>query len=174
MSRHRMEGRSSASQFPTTRDFTVTDLRRIQILLVEDDSDDAFLISEVLREASIPTDVHVATDGEEAMDFVHRRDPFANAPVPGLVLLDLNLPKKDGRQVLAEIKADPELRRIPVIVLTTSASAQDIFHAYDKHANAYVRKPVGYAALLEVARSLEDFWLGAVLLPPREPPSRSQ
>jgi CheY-like chemotaxis protein len=143
--------------------------KRIQILLVEDDPDDVVLTTEVMGETKIPSDLHVAIDGEEAMDFLHRRDRFGNAPVPDLVLLDLNLPKKDGRQVLAEIKADPELRRIPVIVLTTSAAERDVLHAYDMHVNAYVRKPVGYTALLDVVRSIQDFWIGAVLLPSREP-----
>jgi two-component system, chemotaxis family, response regulator Rcp1 len=142
--------------------------QRIQILLVEDNPDDVLLTAEVLRETRIPSDLHVAMDGEEAMDFFHRRDQFADAPVPDLVLLDLNLPKKDGRQVLAELKADPRLRRIPVIVLTTSAAERDVLHAYDTHVNAYVRKPVGYAALLDVVRSIQAFWIGAALLPPRD------
>jgi CheY-like chemotaxis protein len=142
--------------------------KRIQILLVEDNPDDVFLTADILRETEIPSDLHVAMDGEEAMDFFHRRDPYADAPVPDLVLLDLNLPKKDGRQVLVELKADPKLRRIPVIVLTTSAAERDVLHAYDTYVNAYVRKPVGYAALLEVARSIKAFWIGAALLPPRE------
>jgi chemotaxis family two-component system response regulator Rcp1 len=142
--------------------------KRIQILLVEDNPDDVLLTAEVLRETRIPSDLHVAMDGEEAMDFFHRRDPFADAPVPDLVLLDLNLPKKDGRQVLVELKADPRLRRIPVIVLTTSAAERDVLHAYDTHVNAYVRKPVGYAALLDVVRSIQAFWIGSALLPPRE------
>jgi len=145
------------------------DSRRIQILLVEDDPDDVLLTSEVLRETRMPSDLHVVMDGEEAMDFLHRKGRFEAAAVPDLVLLDLNLPKKDGRQVLAEIKADPGLRRIPVIVLTTSAADQDVAQAYDRHANAYVRKPVGYTALLDVVRSIEHFWVGAVQLPPREP-----
>ena len=145
------------------------DSRRIQILLVEDDPDDVLLTSEVLRETRMPSDLHVVMDGEEAMDFLHRKGRFEAAAVPDLVLLDLNLPKKDGRQVLAEIKADPNLRRIPVIVLTTSAADQDVAQAYDRHANAYVRKPVGYTALLDVVRSIEHFWVGAVQLPPREP-----
>jgi two-component system, chemotaxis family, response regulator Rcp1 len=145
------------------------DSRRIQILLVEDDPDDVLLTSEVLRETRMPSDLHVVMDGEEAMDFLHRKGRFEAAVVPDLVLLDLNLPKKDGRQVLAEIKADPGLRRIPVIVLTTSAADQDVAQAYDRHANAYVRKPVGYTALLDVVRSIEHFWVGAVQLPPREP-----
>jgi two-component system, chemotaxis family, response regulator Rcp1 len=142
--------------------------KRIQILLVEDNPDDVLLTAEVLRETEIPSDLHLAMDGEEAMDFLHRRDPYADVPVPDLVLLDLNLPKKDGRQVLVELKADPKLRRIPVIVLTTSAAERDVLHAYDTHVNAYVRKPVGYAALLDVVRSIKAFWIGAVLLPPRE------
>jgi CheY-like chemotaxis protein len=147
----------------------MTTIKRIQILLVEDDPDDVLLTTEVMRETKIPSDLHVAIDGEEAMDFLHRRDRFADAPVPDLVLLDLNLPKKDGRQVLTEVKADPRLRRIPVIVLTTSAAERDVLHAYDMHVNAYVRKPVGYTALLDVVRSIQDFWIGAALLPPREP-----
>ena len=147
----------------------MTATRRIQILLVEDDPDDVLLITEVLRETRIPSDLHVAMDGEAAMDFFHRHELFADAPVPDLVLLDLNLPKKDGRQVLTEIKADPVLRRIPVIVLTTSAAERDVRQAYDKHVNAYVRKPVGYVALLDVVRSIQDFWIGAALLPSREP-----
>jgi chemotaxis family two-component system response regulator Rcp1 len=145
----------------------------IQILLVEDDPDDALLITEALREMKIPSDLHLAMDGEEAMSFFHREERHADAPVPDLVLLDLNLPKKDGRQVLVEIKADPELRRIPVIVLTTSAAERDILEAYDQHVNAYVRKPVGFKALLDVVRSIQDFWISSALLPPREPAAAS-
>jgi CheY-like chemotaxis protein len=149
----------------------MADGQRIQILLVEDDPDDVLLMSEVLRETRIANDLHIAMDGEEAMDYFLRRGRFSDAPVPDLVFLDLNLPKKDGRQVLTEIKADPSLRRIPVIVLTTSAAEQDVLDAYDEHVNAYVRKPLGFAALLDVFRSIEDFWLGSVLLPPRKPAS---
>lgn len=151
----------------------ISDGQRIQILLVEDDPDDVLLMSEVLRETRIANDLHIAMDGEEAMDFFHRRGRFTDAPVPDLVFLDLNLPKKDGRQVLTEIKVDPGLRRIPVIVLTTSAAEQDVLHAYDEHVNAYVRKPLGFAALLDVFRSIEDFWLGSVLLPPRKLPGKA-
>jgi CheY-like chemotaxis protein len=143
--------------------------QRIQILLIEDDPDDVLLITEALRETRIASDLHVAMDGEEAMDFLHRQGRFEDAPVPDLVLLDLNLPKKDGRQVLVEVKGDRTLRRIPVIVLTTSAAHRDVLHAYDTHANAYVRKPVGYVALLDVVRSIQDFWVGAALLPACEP-----
>jgi CheY-like chemotaxis protein len=149
----------------------IADGQRIQILLVEDDPDDVLLMSEVLRETRIANDLHIAMDGEEAMDYFLRRGRFSDAPVPDLVFLDLNLPKKDGRQVLTEIKADPSLRRIPVIVLTTSAAEQDVLDAYDEHVNAYVRKPLGFTALLDVFRSIEDFWLGSVLLPPRKPAS---
>lgn len=145
------------------------DSKRIQILLVEDDPDDALLASEGLRMMKFKNDLHLAMDGEEAMDFFHRRGRFDDAPVPDLVLLDLNLPKKDGRVVLAEIKADPNLCRIPVIVLTTSAAEHDVLDAYDKHVNAYIRKPVGFTALLEVFSTIEAFWMGAVLLPPSEP-----
>lgn len=145
------------------------DKKRIQILLVEDDPDDVLLATEGLHLMKIANDLHLAMDGEEAMDFFHRRGRFEDAPVPDLVLLDLNLPKKDGREVLAEIKADPNLCRVPVIVLTTSAAEHDVLHAYDKHVNAYIRKPVGFTALLEVFRTIEEFWIGAVLLPPREP-----
>jgi len=144
------------------------DSKRIQILLVEDDPDDVLLASEGLRVMKIANDLHLAMDGEEAMDFFHRRGRFEDAPVPDLVLLDLNLPKKDGREVLAEIKADPDLCRIPVIVLTTSAAEHDVLGAYDKHVNAYIRKPVGFAALLDVFRTIEEFWIGAALLPPSQ------
>jgi chemotaxis family two-component system response regulator Rcp1 len=147
----------------------MTAAQRIQILLIEDEPDDVLLIAEALHETGIPSDLHLAVDGELAMDFFHQRDVFADAPVPDLVLLDLNLPKKDGRQVLVEIKGDPKLRYIPVIVLTTSAAERDVMHAYDQHVNAYIRKPVGYIALLDVVRTIQDFWLGAALLPPREP-----
>jgi chemotaxis family two-component system response regulator Rcp1 len=142
--------------------------QRVQILLIEDNPDDVLLTTEALREAGTPGNLHVAIDGEDAMDFFHRRGRFATAPVPDIVLLDLNLPKKHGRQVLDEIKADPILRRIPVIVLTTSAAATDVLHAYDAHVNAYVRKPVGYTALLDVVRSITDFWFNVVLLPTHE------
>jgi chemotaxis family two-component system response regulator Rcp1 len=139
---------------------------RIQMLLIEDDPDDVSLMSEVLRNTRIPTDLHVAMDGEEAMHLLRREGAFADTPCPDVVLLDLNLPKKDGRQVLTEIKSDPKLRRIPVIVMTTSGAEQDVLHAYDKHANAFVRKPIGYRALLDVVVAIEHFWVGSALLPP--------
>jgi two-component system, chemotaxis family, response regulator Rcp1 len=145
----------------------VSGAKPIEILLVEDNSEDVFLTKEVFREAGMANDLHVALDGEEAMRFLHHEEPFEAAPTPDLVLLDLNLPKKDGREVLAEIKQDPELRRIPVIVLTTSAAERDLRDAYGHHANAYVRKPVGFTGLMEVAKAIESFWIGVVSLPPR-------
>jgi CheY-like chemotaxis protein len=145
----------------------VSRARRIRILLVEDNPEDVLLTKEVFREGGIASDLHVALDGEEAMRFLHREGPFAAAPTPDLVLLDLNLPKKDGREVLAEMKQEPELRAIPVIVLTTSAAERDLRDAYEHHANAYVRKPVGFTGLLEVAKAVESFWIGVVSLPPR-------
>ena len=132
---------------------------RRRVLVIEDDPDIAEAITYQLERAGMA--VKVARTGEEGLEGVRRG--------ADLVLLDLNLPKKDGRQVLLEIKADPDLRRIPVIVLTTSAAERDVLQAYDQHVNAYVRKPVGYTALLDVVRSIQDFWIGAALLPPREP-----
>jgi CheY-like chemotaxis protein len=143
----------------------MTAAKRIQILLVEDNPDDVLLTAEVLRETRIPSDLHVAMDGEEAMDFFHRRDPFADAPVPDLVLLDLNLPKKDGRQVLVELKADPRLRRIPVIVLTTSQAEEDVLRSYQLHANAYVTKPVDFEGFIEAIKQIDHFFVSVVQLP---------
>jgi chemotaxis family two-component system response regulator Rcp1 len=145
------------------------DRPRIQILLVEDDPDDVLLILEALRETRIANDLHIAMDGEEALDYFHRRGRFTDAPLPDLVFLDLSLPKKDGWQVLTEIRSHPELRCLPIIVLTTPAAEQDVLHAYDEHVNAYVRKPLGFAALLDVFRSIEDFWLASVLSPLGKP-----
>lgn len=141
---------------------------KIQILLVDDDPDDVLLMSEVMRETRVASDLHIAMDGEEAMDFFHRRGRFTDAPVPDLVFLDPNLATKDGRQVLTEIKGVPELRRVPVIVLATAATGQDVLHSYDEHVSAYVRKPLGFAALLDVFRSIKDFWPDPVPLPPRK------
>jgi CheY-like chemotaxis protein len=123
------------------------------ILLVEDNQADALLIQEALRQASVHMDVERVPDGEAAL----RR--LREGPRPGLVLLDLNLPRKDGRAVLAELKADPDLHTIPVIVLTTSSAPSDIAFAYENHANSYVRKPLGLDALVEAAQAIRDFWL---------------
>ena len=146
----------------------MTDGRLIDILLVEDNPADVRLTQEALKEAAhARTRLHVAGDGVEALEFLHRQGSFAAAPRPDLMLLDLNLPRVDGRQVLAEVKGDPDLRRIPVVVLTTSPSEDDILHAYDQHVNSYIRKPVDLDQFLHVLRAIDDYWLGSVSLPPR-------
>lgn len=146
----------------------MSDGRLINILLVEDNPADVRLTQEALKEAAhARTRLHVAGDGVEALEFLHRQGSFAAAPRPDLMLLDLNLPRVDGRQVLAEVKGDPELRRIPVVVLTTSPSEDDILHAYDQHVNSYIRKPVDLDQFLHVLRAIDDYWLGSVCLPPR-------
>jgi chemotaxis family two-component system response regulator Rcp1 len=136
-----------------------------QILLVEDNPADRDLTLEAFREAGIAADIHAVKDGEEALRFLRREHELADRPRPDLVLLDLNLPRKDGRDVLAEIKADPALRRIPVLVLTTSSSTEDIQAAHDHHANAYIQKPVGFRDFVSVAGAIRDFWLGTASLP---------
>jgi CheY-like chemotaxis protein len=146
----------------------MTDGRLINILLVEDNPADVRLTQEALKEAAnATTRLHVAGDGVEALEFLHRQGEFASAPRPDLMLLDLNLPRVDGRQVLAEVKGDPDLRRIPVVILTTSPSEDDILHAYDQHVNSYIRKPVDLDAFLDVLKAIDDYWLGSVVLPPR-------
>lgn len=137
----------------------------IEILLVEDNPADIRLTREALQEAKVLNQLHVVNDGEQAMDFLHQAGLPGGKPRPDLVLLDLNLPRKDGREVLAEIKADERLKRIPVIVMTTSAAEEDIVRSYNLHANAYVKKPVGLPEFLAAIRSLEDFWLAVVTLP---------
>jgi two-component system, chemotaxis family, response regulator Rcp1 len=138
-----------------------------QILVVEDNPADIDLTLEAFREVSITAtaEVHAVTNGDEALRFVRRQEEFAGRRRPDLVLLDLNLPRKDGREVLAEIKADPDLRRIPVLVLTTSSSTEDVREAYEHHANAYIQKPVGFRDFLAVANSIRDFWLATARLP---------
>ena len=140
--------------------------RPIEILLVEDNPGDVRLTREALRDGKVRNHLSVATDGVEALEFVRRKGTFADAPRPGLILLDLNLPRKDGRQVLAEIKSDPNLSRIPVVILTTSQSDEDILKTYGLHANAYVTKPVDLEQFLKVVQSIENFWLTLVTLPP--------
>ncbi len=142
-------------------------VRLINILLVEDSPGDVLLTKEALREVQVANELSVARDGEEAMAFLRNEGEFAASPRPDLVLLDLNLPRMDGRAVLTAIKEDDDLRRIPVIVLTTSSADEDILHAYDHHANSYIRKPVDLNRFLEVVRSIEDYWIGFVALPPR-------
>ncbi|HVL66947.1 MAG TPA: response regulator [Vicinamibacterales bacterium] len=137
----------------------------IEILLVEDNPGDVRLTQEMLREARVANRLSVATDGEQALDYLHGRPPFDAVRRPDLVLLDLNLPKKNGQEVLAEIKQHPELRRIPVVVLTTSRAEEDILRSYDLHANCYVTKPVDLPQFMTVVQSIEDFWLTVVKLP---------
>jgi len=141
-------------------------MRPAVLLLVEDSPGDVELTREALDEARVSNELHVVADGEQAMQYLKREGRFADAVRPDLVLLDLNLPRMDGRQVLAEIKADPELRRIPVVVLTTSRAEKDVLAAYELHANAYIVKPVDLDQFLAVVRSVEGFWLSVVKLPP--------
>jgi len=143
-----------------------THLNAIEILLVEDNPGDARLTQEALKEGKIHTNLRVARDGIEAMAVLRREAPFADAVRPDLILLDLNLPKKDGREVLAEIRADPALKRIPVVVLTTSEAEQDILRAYDLHCNCYITKPVDLDRFITILQSIENFWLTVVKLPP--------
>jgi len=139
--------------------------RSIEILLVEDNPGDARLTIEAMREAKMSNRIHVVEDGVEAMQFLRREGRFGDAPRPDLILLDLNLPKKDGRAVLAEVKADPALRRIPVVVLTTSRAEEDVLRAYDLHANCYVTKPVDLAQFMKIVAQIEEFWIKVVVLP---------
>lgn len=138
----------------------------IEILLVEDNPGDVRLTREALKEGRVYNNMHVAGDGFKAMAYLHRDPPYENVSRPDVILLDLNLPKKDGRQVLAEIKADPILRRIPVVILTTSQAEEDVMRSYDLHANSYVTKPVDLEQFIHVVKSIEEFWLTIVSLPP--------
>jgi len=144
---------------------TLVNAKPAEVLLVEDNPGDARLTQEALKEGKVLNVVHRASDGEEALEFLHREGTFADVPRPDLILLDLNLPKKDGREVLAEIKADPDLKRIPVVILTTSKAEEDILRTYDLHANCYITKPVDLEQFLRVVQSIEDFWLAVVQLP---------
>ncbi len=140
---------------------------RFEILLVEDNPGDARLTREVFGEGQTLNEIHVVSDGVEALRFLRKENPFPSAPRPDLVLLDLNLPRKDGQELLAEIKSDVELRSIPIIVLTTSAADEDIDRTYLLHANAFITKPVDLDQFIEVVRSIENFWLKTVRLPHR-------
>ena len=143
-----------------------SDIQGIEILLVEDNPGDVRLTREALKDGKIVNNLHVAEDGVDALAFLRREGKYRNAVRPELILLDLNLPKKDGREVLAEIKADKELKRIPVVVLTSSAAEQDIVKSYNLHANCYVTKPVDLDQFINVVKSIEHFWLTVVKLPP--------
>jgi len=137
----------------------------IEILLVEDNPGDVRLTLEVMKDARVRNHMSMVKDGVEALAFLRREGDYADAPRPDLILLDLNLPKKDGREVLAEIKSDPTLRRIPVVVLTVSKDEEDILKSYDLYANCYVTKPINMEQFIAVVRSIEDFWLTIVKLP---------
>ena len=137
----------------------------VEILLVEDNPGDVRLTREALKDAKVANNLNVVNDGEQALEYLNRRGRFADAARPDLVLLDLNLPKIDGREVLASIKADSDLRRIPVVVLTTSSAEEDILRSYDLHANCYVTKPVEFDSFLKIVESIDDFWLSIVRLP---------
>jgi len=138
----------------------------IEVLLVEDNPADVRLTREALKEEKFYSNLHVVSDGVEAMAFLRREGEYANAPRPDLILLDLNLPRKDGRQVLEEIKADPDLKVIPVVVLTISKAEEDILRSYQLHANCFISKPVDLGQFLKVAQSIQEFWLTIVKLPP--------
>lgn len=137
----------------------------VEILLVEDNPADVRLTKEALKEGKINNNLYVAMDGVEAIDFLRKNGKHGNAPSVDLVLLDLNLPKKDGREVLAEIKADPDLMHIPVVVMTTSKAEEDIIKSYNLHANCYVVKPLDLDKFIEVVKAIEDFWVSIVTLP---------
>ena len=139
--------------------------RPIDILLIEDSQPDVRLTIEALKEAKVQNRLWVAEDGVEAIEFFRKQGRFHEAPRPDLILLDLNLPRMDGRQVLEEVKNDPALRQIPVVVLTTSRAEADILKAYDLHANCYITKPVDFTRFMEVVKAIEGFWLEVVKLP---------
>jgi len=142
--------------------------RPITILLADDDADDRMMAGEALAESRLANDLRLVEDGEELMDYLHRRGRYsdpASAPRPGLILLDLNMPRKDGREALMEIKQDPELRKIPVVVLTTSQAEEDIYRTYDLGVNSFITKPVMFESLVNVMRTLGKYWFEIVELP---------
>ena len=147
---------------------TSYDGQLVEILLVEHNEGDVRLTREALKEGRIRNRLHVVSNGEHALQFLRKEDEYAGAPRPDLVLLDLNLPRLDGREVLAEIKTDPALKQIPVVVLTSSRAEKDLLSAYDQHANCFITKPVGFEEFMDVIRSIENFWLTIVVLPPRD------
>jgi CheY-like chemotaxis protein len=142
-------------------------VRPIEILIVEDNPGDVRLTREALKEAKVSNTLHVVEDGGAALDFLYRRGTYGEAPRPDLILLDLNLPKKNGREVLAEIKQDAHLQAIPVVILTTSQAEEDVLRAYSLHANCYITKPVDFIQFTKIVRTIEEFWLTIVTLPPK-------
>ena len=144
------------------------DLALVDVLLVEDDPGDVVHIQEAFEYNKVHNALHIVSDGVEALEFLYRRGRYEGAPRPDLVLLDLNLPRKDGREVLEEVKADRDLRTIPIVVLTTSEAEQDILRSYELHANCYISKPVDLEKFISIVRAIEDFWLAVVKLPPTQ------
>ena len=138
----------------------------INILIVDDSADDIEFTLAALQGTKLANAINVVNDGVEAMDYLHKKGKYARASKPSLVLLDLNMPRKDGREVLTEMKADPDLRQIPVVILTTSQAEEDIIRSYDLHANCYISKPVDLQALSRIVQSIDEFWFGVVKLPP--------
>ncbi len=141
--------------------------KAVNLLLVEDNPGDVRLTLEALKEAKVRNNLYVVEDGMEATAFLHKEGKYADAPRPDVILLDLNLPKKNGRELLAEIKEDPDLKRIPVVILTSSSSEKDIVSTYNLHANCYITKPVNLERFLDVVKSIDNFWLSVVTLPPK-------
>ena len=139
--------------------------KSVTILLAEDDADDRMLVQDAVAEGRLVNELRCVEDGEELMDYLHQRGKHTGAPRPGLILLDLNMPRKDGREALREIKADPSLRQIPVVVLTTSKAEEDVFRSYDLGANSFVTKPVTFQSLVELMKTLNRYWLEIVELP---------
>jgi two-component system response regulator len=142
-------------------------LDSIDILIVEDNPGDARLIKEVLNDNKVYNSLYIVNDGVEAMNFLHNQGEYQNVPRPDIIILDLNLPKRDGREVLAEIKADEELRHIPVVIMTISQAEEDILKTYKLHANCYITKPIDLNEFIKVVKSIEDFWFSIVKLPPK-------
>ncbi len=145
--------------------------RRITILCADDDPEDRMLLLDAWKESRVANDLHMVEDGEQLMDYLHRRGTFADLagqPLPGMILLDLNMPRKDGREALREIKSNSQLRRIPVIVLTTSKAEEDIFRAYDLGVNSFIVKPVTFKSLVDVTQTIGRYWLEIVELPEHE------
>jgi CheY-like chemotaxis protein len=140
--------------------------RPVEILLVEDNPGDVRLTQEIFKEGKVRNQLSIAWNGEEALAFLHNEGRFAGASRPDIIVLDLNLPRKDGREVLAEIKSDPDLKRIPVVILTTSQAESDLLQSYNLHANCYIVKPVDLDHFVEVVKTIEGFWLQIVKLPP--------
>jgi two-component system, chemotaxis family, response regulator Rcp1 len=137
----------------------------VQILIVEDNPADARLVREVMRDSKVLNEIHWVADGVEALAFLHREGKYSTAPRPNLIFLDLNMPRKDGREVLQSVKADPSLRQIPIVVMTSSQAEEDVARAYDQHANCYVRKPIDFDQFHQVVKNLENFWFATVELP---------